>query len=55
MTQTKYFIGDTLTIYTGFIVTVRAVITKRILKVSYGFDANGNDMLGLIDTTIHLA
>lgn len=54
MTQTKYFIGDTLTLNSGNVVVVRKVITKTLLHVSYGFDAKGQDITGLIDTTIHL-
>jgi hypothetical protein len=55
MTHTNtYFAGDTLTIKSGFTVTVRKVISKRYLKVSYGFDSKGNDILSVIDITIHL-
>jgi hypothetical protein len=54
MTQTKYFIGDTLTLTSGYVVVVRKAITKRLLRVSYGFDSKGNDILSVIDVTIHL-
>ena len=54
MTQTKYHIGDTLIINSGHAVVVRQQLTNRQLQVSYGFDRNGNDILGVIDITIHL-
>ena len=42
-----YYIGQTLTINTR-IVTVRKVIGKGWLKISYGFDTKGNDVLAVI-------
>lgn len=53
MTHTKYIAGDTLQVG-NYTVTVRKVITNRLLRVSYGFDRNGNDILSVIDITIHL-
>lgn len=55
MTQTKHFIGETLAITSGHAVTVRAIITKRLLRVSYGLDSKGNDILSVVDITIHLS
>ena len=43
-----YHIGDTLTLITSSTVVIRKVITSSMLRVSYGFDSNGNDILGLI-------
>lgn len=46
MTNTHY-IGQTLTINNTTVV-VRKVISNNLLKVSYGFDTKGNDVLGLV-------
>lgn len=51
----KYNINDTLVTDAGFIVTVVAVISRIILKVSYGLDSNGKDIQGLINVNIHLS
>ena len=45
-TQT-YYIGQTLNI-DGKQLVVRKVITKNMLRVSYGFDTKGNDVIGII-------
>lgn len=50
----KYQIGDMLETYSGFIVEVKEIVTVAILRVSYGLDRNGKDMLGLINVDIHL-
>lgn len=54
MKANNYYIGQTLETASGFIVTVISVISRRILKVSYGLDSNGSDMIGLINADIHL-
>lgn len=51
----KYNINDTLVTDAGFIVTVVAIISRSILKVSYGLDSNGKDMQGLINVNVHLS
>jgi hypothetical protein len=43
----SYYIGQTITI-DGKNVVVRKVISKRLLRVSYGFDHKGNDVVGLL-------
>lgn len=45
--KASYYIGQTLQIDDNT-VTVRKVISKRYLTVSYGFDSKGNDVLGVI-------
>lgn len=55
--KVTYHTGQTLQIkgiYTTHTVTVRKVVTRDLLSVSYGFDRNGNDIVGLINVNIHL-
>lgn len=57
---TQYYIGQTLQLKgistpANVTVTVRKVVTKTLLRVSYGFDRKGQDIIGIIDTTIHLS
>lgn len=56
--KATYHVGQTLQIkglYTTHTVTVIKVITRDLLSVSYGFDCNGNDIVGLININIHLS
>jgi len=58
MQANNYYIGQTLQIkgiYTTHTVTVRKVISRSLLTVSYGFDGNGKDITGLVTTSLHLA
>lgn len=47
MSTQTYYIGQTLNI-DGKQLVVRKVITKNMLRVSYGFDTKGNDVVGII-------
>jgi len=49
MKQTQqYHIGDTLTLDNGRTVVIRKVINSIMLRVSYGFDTTGKDIVGVI-------
>jgi hypothetical protein len=54
MTQTKYTAGQTIETKAGFIVTILYVVSRSILRVSYGIDSNGNDIIGLININTHI-
>lgn len=54
MTTITYTAGDTFTLKDGRTVVVRKVISDKVLKVFYGLDSNGDDILGLINPLQHV-
>jgi hypothetical protein len=60
MKANNYYIGQTLQLKgistpNDVTVTVRKVITRDLLTVSYGFDRTGKDILGVITPSKHVA